>query len=84
LIDPEKEKVKEEILFRYLLYTLHLTFLDSLAGEHGARMSAMDSASRNASEMIRTLTLAFNRARQASITAELLDIINGKNAVESV
>jgi F-type H+-transporting ATPase subunit gamma len=57
-------------------------FLESVASEHGARMSAMDSASKNASEMIGKLTLQYNRARQAAITKELMEIISGAESVK--
>ena len=55
--------------------------LESTASEHGARMTAMDNASRNASEMIDRLTLEMNRARQAAITKELMEIIGGAEAL---
>ena len=61
-------------IFRYLL--------ESVAGEHGARMSAMDSATNNAVEMISSLTLQMNRARQAAITKELMEIIGGAEALK--
>lgn len=83
LTEPEPKELVDELLKEYLQGMMTMIVLDSLAGEHGARMAAMDSATNNAQEMIRVLTLHYNRARQASITAELLDIINGKNAIES-
>lgn len=83
LTEPYPFHLFEELLYEYLQGTVTAALLDSLAGEHGARMAAMDAATNNAQEMIRVLTLNYNRARQASITAELLDIINGKNAVEA-
>ena len=55
--------------------------LDSQAAEHAARMMAMDSASKNAGEMIDRLTLTYNRARQASITKELIEIVSGAQAL---
>jgi F-type H+-transporting ATPase subunit gamma len=57
--------------------------LESAASEHGARMTAMDSASKNASEMIGKLTLQYNRARQAAITKELLEIISGAESIKA-
>ena len=57
-------------------------FLESFAGEHGARMTAMDSATENASEMIASLTLTFNRARQAAITKELIEVVSGADALQ--
>jgi F-type H+-transporting ATPase subunit gamma len=56
--------------------------LESTASEHGARMTAMDSATKNASEMIGRLTLKYNRARQESITRELMDIVNGVESMK--
>jgi F-type H+-transporting ATPase subunit gamma len=56
--------------------------LESLASEHGARMTAMESASKNASEMIERLTLEMNRARQATITRELMEIVGGAEALK--
>jgi F-type H+-transporting ATPase subunit gamma len=56
--------------------------LESVASEHGARMSSMDSASKNASEMIGKLTLQYNRARQAAITKELMEIISGAESIK--
>ena len=57
--------------------------IESAASEHGARMTAMDSASKNASEMIGKLTLQYNRARQAAITKELLEIISGAESIKA-
>jgi len=57
-------------------------FLESYASEMGARMSAMDNASRNAKEMISRLTLQYNRARQAAITKELMEIVGGAEALK--
>jgi F-type H+-transporting ATPase subunit gamma len=56
--------------------------LESVASEHGARMTAMDSASKNATEMIGKLTLIYNRARQAAITTELMEIISGAESIK--
>jgi F-type H+-transporting ATPase subunit gamma len=56
--------------------------LETSASEHAARMSAMDNASNNCDEMISNLTLAYNKARQAAITAELLDIVGGAEALK--
>jgi F-type H+-transporting ATPase subunit gamma len=56
--------------------------LESVASEHGARMTAMDSASKNATEMIGKLTLIYNRARQAAITKELMEIISGAESIK--
>ena len=59
---------------------VYRALLESSAGEHGARMTAMDNATRNAGDMIKRLTLNYNRARQANITRELIEIISGAEA----
>lgn len=82
LSEPARDRFADFLLPRLVTARLESVLLDSMAGEHGARMTAMDSASNNASDMIAKLTLTYNRARQAAITSELLDIINGKNAIE--
>jgi F-type H+-transporting ATPase subunit gamma len=61
---------------------LYRALLESTASEHGARMTAMDNASSNAADMIGRLTLQMNRARQAVITKELMEIVSGKEALE--
>jgi F-type H+-transporting ATPase subunit gamma len=65
----------------YLENQLFLAHLNTEAGEHGARMVAMDGATRNAGEMIKRLTLQMNKARQAAITKELIEIVNGAQAL---
>lgn len=60
---------------------IYRSMLESTAAEHGARMTAMDSASKNADEMIGKLTLQYNRARQAAITTELIEIISGAESI---
>ena len=62
--------------------SIYRLLLESKAGEHGARMTAMDSATDNASELIDKLTLALNRARQAQITTEITEIVSGAAALE--
>jgi F-type H+-transporting ATPase subunit gamma len=79
--EPSEEEVLAEILPRNLAVQIFRAMLDSAAGEHAARMTAMDNATRNAGEMIRKLSLAYNRARQAYITKELIEIISGAEAV---
>lgn len=79
--EPEKEKLLAELLPLQVHYQLYHAFLESYAAEMGARMSAMDSATTNAEEMTAKLTLQYNRARQAAITTELTEIINGANAI---
>jgi F-type H+-transporting ATPase subunit gamma len=64
-------------------FQIYRILLESQAAEHAARMTAMDSATKNASEMISKLTLKYNRARQAAITTEILEIIGGAEALQS-
>lgn len=79
--EPNKKELLEHLLPQYIQTGIYRASLESIASEFGARMSAMDSATRNAGEMIDKLTLQFNRARQASITKELLEIIAGAEAL---
>ena len=65
----------------YLQTLIHQAFLETEAGEHASRMTAMDSATRNASEIVDSLTLTYNRARQAAITTELIEIVSGAEAL---
>lgn len=81
IIEPGKEVVDEFVEWFYKV-RFSLCVYETIASEHAARMSAMENASRNVSELIKKLTLQFNKARQASITKELLDIITGKEALE--
>ena len=77
IYEPNEEFMLNWVLPRYVEVRLFRALLESTASEHGARMTAMDSASNNATEMIARLTLKYNRARQESITKELMDIVNG-------
>ena len=72
----------ERLLRQYVTVLLHRAFLESTASFYGAQMTAMDSASKNASEMIDRLTLQMNRARQAAITTELMEIVSGAEALK--
>ena len=74
LFEPDKSSVLNELLPKYAKINLYESMLESLAGEYAARMTAMDAATNNAAEMIRSLTLEFNKARQAAITKELIEI----------
>jgi F-type H+-transporting ATPase subunit gamma len=80
--EPSKTAVLDAILPLYVEIEIFRALLESIASEMGARMSAMDNASKNASEMIARLTLSYNRARQAAITKELLEIIGGAEALK--
>ena len=82
LFEPSAESILEELLPRYVTFQVYRILLESQAAEHAARMTAMDSATRNASEMIDRLTLRYNRARQAAITTELIEVVSGANALE--
>ena len=82
LYEPNRERVLEELLPRYFKAKLYKAFLESIASEHGARMAAMDSATKNAGELIRKLTLEYNKVRQANITKELLEIVAGAEALK--
>lgn len=79
--EPSEEGILAELLPRNLSVQVFRALLDSAAGEQAARMTAMDNATRNAGDMISNLTLKYNRARQAYITKELIEIISGAEAV---
>jgi len=82
LYEPDQTTVLAQIMPKHIEVQVFRGLLESVASEHGARMSAMDSASKNASEMIGKLTLQYNRARQAAITKELMEIISGAEAIK--
>ncbi len=82
IFEPDEETILEDLLKRYMTTQVYRAFLESSASEHGARMTAMDAASRNAKEMIGKLTLFYNRTRQAYITKELIEIVNGAEALK--
>ena len=82
IFEPDEETILEDLLKRYMTTQIYRAFLESSASEHGARMTAMDAASRNAKEMIGELTLFYNRTRQAYITKELIEIVNGAEALK--
>ena len=82
IYEPDEETILNVLLKRYVADVVYRAFLESSASEHGARMTAMDSASRNAGEMIDGLTLTYNKARQAYITKELIEIVNGAEALK--
>ncbi|MGM0416574.1 MAG: ATP synthase F1 subunit gamma [Thermodesulfobacteriota bacterium] len=82
IYEPSAEKVLHSILPKYIEVQIFGALLESVASEHGARMSSMDSATKNASEMIDKLTLKYNRARQAAITKELMEIVSGAESIK--
>ncbi len=82
IYEPKAPLLLNELLPRYLTTDIYRIFLDSIASEFGSRMVAMDSATNNCSDMIDKLTLTGNRLRQAAITNELMDIVNGAEALK--
>jgi F-type H+-transporting ATPase subunit gamma len=80
--EPDLETILEKLISQYLATQIHRLLLESFSSEMGAKRSAMESASKNASEMIARLTLDFNRARQAMITKELAEIVGGAAALQ--
>jgi F-type H+-transporting ATPase subunit gamma len=81
IYEPSKEVLLDQLLPLYIDVEVYRAILESVASEHGARMTAMEAATKNAGEMISQLTLDFNRARQAAITKELMEIIGGAEAL---
>ncbi|MBN8676419.1 MAG: ATP synthase F1 subunit gamma [Chitinophagales bacterium] len=82
IFDPNREQLVAELMPKILNTQLYKAVLDSNASEHGARMTAMDKASENANEMLRSLKISYNRARQAAITTELTEIVSGAAALQ--
>ncbi len=82
IYEPSVSDLLAEILPKNIEVQIFKAMLETVAGEHGARMTAMDSASKNANEMIGKLTLQYNRARQAAITTELMEIISGSESIK--
>ncbi len=82
VIEPSPSALLDVLVPQALEFSIYRTLLESQAGEHAARMAAMESATRNTEELIRSLTLQFNRARQAAITKELMEIVSGAEALK--
>ncbi len=82
LYEPSREEILATLLPKYVETMIFRILLESVAGEHGARMTAMDSATNNSVDMIARLTLQMNRARQATITTELTEIVSGAEALK--
>ena len=82
LYEPSREEILAKLLPKYVQTMILRILLESVAGEHGARMTAMDSATNNSVDMISRLTLQMNRARQATITTELTEIVSGAEALK--
>jgi F-type H+-transporting ATPase subunit gamma len=83
IVKPNPDEVLASLLSKHFTVQVFRMMLESQAGEHGARMSAMENATKNAGEMIRKLTLQYNKQRQAGITKELLEIISGSESAKS-
>ncbi len=82
IFEPTKEYIVQELIPRSLKLQFYKAILDSHASEHGARMTAMHKATDNATELLKELSLQFNKARQASITTEILEIVSGAEALK--
>ncbi len=77
ILEPSPQEAGEVLINRFICYNTYRIILDASASEHGSRMTAMHKATDNADEMLKTLTLSYNKARQAAVTRELLDIVGG-------
>jgi len=82
IFEPSAGEVLDLLIPKYVATQIYRAHLESVASELGARMAAMDSATKNAKDMISSLTLQYNRARQAAITRELMDIVNGAESIK--
>lgn len=82
IFEPDKDTLIRELMPKILNTQLYKSMLDANASEHGARMTAMDKATENADELLRTLKISYNRARQAAITTELTEIVSGAAALQ--
>jgi F-type H+-transporting ATPase subunit gamma len=82
IYEPGPEEILGELLPRHVRMQVYRALMESAAGEHGARMTAMEAATSNAKEMIEVLTIQYNKARQEKITKELLDIVGGAEALK--
>jgi F-type H+-transporting ATPase subunit gamma len=82
LYEPGPAAILGDLLPRHVRMQVYRALMESLAGEYGARMTAMEAATKNAKEMIEVLTIQYNKARQEKITKELLDIVGGAEALK--
>ena len=82
LYEPDPRTILADLLPRHVRMQVYRALMESLAGEYGARMTAMEAATKNATEMIEMLTIQYNKARQEKITKELLDIVGGAEALK--
>lgn len=81
IYEPDADQLLAQLLPRYVTFRIYQALMESMAAEHAARMTAMDAATRNAEEMIEKLTLVMNRARQAAITTEIIEVVSGAAAL---
>jgi F-type H+-transporting ATPase subunit gamma len=81
IFEPNKDEIIRDLIPKSLKIQFYKTLLDSVASEHGARMTAMHQATDNAKELLKDLSLAYNKARQAAITREILEIVGGAEAL---
>ena len=81
IFEPSPQDILETLLKKYVQNQVYVSWLDTIAGEHAARMISMDAATKNAGEMIEKLQLHYNRSRQAAITRELIEIISGAESL---
>lgn len=81
IFEPNRDEILKYVLSNYIEVRVERALLESITSEHGSRMTAMENATRNADSVIKSLTLLFNKTRQASITTELMDIVNGTEAL---
>ena len=82
IYEPSVEGLLAELLPRFINVQIYRGLLDTSASEHAARMRSMDNATRNCDDMVHSLTLVYNKARQAAITKELMDIVGGSEALK--
>jgi len=82
-VEPdEDDALLEALVKRYVDYSVYYALISSLAAEHSSRMQAMDAATTNAKEMVKTLSVKYNKARQEAITTELIEIISGMESMK--
>jgi len=81
IFEPSEEQIMDDLIPKILRIKFYSALLESVASEHGARMTAMHKATDNATEFLKALRLEYNKARQASITNEILEIVSGANAL---
>ena len=82
-VEPDDdEEILNELTSKYVDFNMYYSLIDSLAAEHSARMQAMENATNNAKERVNDLTVEYNKARQAAITTELIEIISGVESMK--